>query len=132
SPGRWRRSLGFPSAFTQPSSRSARRASPSSPRPQNRTRQAGRAAFGFQGYFVAPVDSHAASRLLEPPLGDWIPFEHDAISRCDREDVRRHRLEFRIGHFDEIETSVTKELPERRREKPRIDDGEVVVQYADE
>src|SRR5207249_5026382 len=86
----------------------------------------------LSGIFRCPGRFARGIRLLEPPLGDWIPFEHDAIPRCDREDVRRHRLEFRIGHFDEIETPFTKELPERRREKPRIDDGEVVVQDADE
>src|SRR5207244_13583026 len=105
---------------------------PSSPRTENWPSEARRAAFGLERNFVSTISSDATTRLLQTRLRDRTPLEHDAISRRDREHVRGHRLDFRVGDLDEIEPVFPEELPKRNPHQTRIDDPEVLIQEADE
>src|SRR3989442_3230415 len=94
---------------------------------EDRTGQAGRAAFRLQGDFSPAVGPNAASRVLQPPLRDRVAFKHDAIARRDREDIRAHRVELLVRHLNELEPVFLEELPERDRDESRIDHREVVI-----
>src|SRR2546422_4528574 len=101
-------------------------------RSEDRSRQAGRSAFGLERNFFPSIGPDATPGGLEALLSDRVPFEDDAIAGRNREHVRRHPVEFLVRDFDEFESAIVEGFPERDREEAWVHHCEVVIDDADE
>src|SRR5438309_2187578 len=78
------------------------------------------------------VGTDSTAGVLESFLRDGISLEHDAVPRAYREDIRSHRVELPVRNLDEIEPESFQSHVKGGRQKPRIDDSQILVDEADQ
>ena len=78
------------------------------------------------------VGTDSTAGVLESFLRDGISLEHDAVPRAYRQDIRSHRVELPVRNLDEIEPEFFQSRVKGGRQKPRIDDSQILVDEADQ
>src|SRR5947208_12042263 len=99
---------------------------------KDRACQARSTALGLQGDLISPVRTDSTAGVLESFLRDGIPLEHDAVPRAYRQDIRGHPVELPVRNLDEVEREFFQSHVEAGRQKPRIDDSQILVDEADQ
>src|SRR5881396_3458595 len=102
-------------------------ASLDSPGAQDRASQARCPALGLQGDLISLVRTDSTAGVLESFLRDGISLEHDAVPRAHRQDIRGHPVELPVRNLDEIEPKFFQSHVKGDRQKPRIDDSQILV-----
>src|SRR5947208_486485 len=78
------------------------------------------------------VGTDSTAGVLESFLRDGISLEHDAVPRAYRQDIRGHPVELPVRNLDEVEPEFFQSHMEAGRQKPRIDDSQILVDEADQ
>src|SRR5437016_12533554 len=78
------------------------------------------------------VGTDSTAGVLESFLRDGITLEHDAVPRAHRQDIRGHPVELHVRNLDEIEPEFFQSHVKGGRQKPRIDDSQILVDEADQ
>src|SRR5438552_190688 len=78
------------------------------------------------------VGTDSTAGVLESFLRDGISLEHDAVPRAYRQDIRGHPVELPVRNLDEIEPEFFQSHMKGGRQKPRIDDSQILVDEADQ
>src|SRR5438132_13773203 len=78
------------------------------------------------------VGTDSTAGVLESFLRDGITLEHDAVPQAHRQYIRGHPVELPVRHLDEIEPEFFQSHVKGGRQKPRIDDSQILVDEADQ
>jgi hypothetical protein len=70
--------------------------------------------------------------FLQTPTGDGIPFQHEALAWSKCQYIWTHSGKLCTRNLDKLEITSLKFLPERHGKQLWIDDGNVVIDDADE
>src|SRR5437899_7027881 len=78
------------------------------------------------------VGADSTAGVLESFFRDGISLEHDAVPRAHRQDIRGHPVELPVRNLDEVEPEFFQSHVKGGRQKPRIDDSQILVDEADQ
>src|SRR5207253_11449650 len=78
------------------------------------------------------VGADSTAGVLESFFRDGIPLEHDAVPRAYRQDIRGHPVELPVRNLDEVEPEFFQSHMKGGRQKPRINDSQILVDEADQ
>src|SRR5438132_3210642 len=78
------------------------------------------------------VGTDSTAGVLESFLRDGITLEHDAVPQAHRQYIRGHPVELPVRHLDEVEPEFFQSHVKGGRQKPRIDDSQILVDEADQ
>src|SRR5205807_10518828 len=78
------------------------------------------------------VGTDSTVGVLESFLRDGITIEHDAVPRAHRQDIRGHPVELPVRNLDEVEAEFFQSHVTASRQKPWIDDSQILVDEADQ
>ena len=69
---------------------------------------------------------------FHPPARLRVPVVRQRAAGPQREDVRPHRFELGVGHFDQTHVPLLQQLDEPSRQKREVGDGQVAVEWAEQ
>src|SRR5207302_10359476 len=82
--------------------------------------------------FGPMVGTDSTAGVLESYLRAGISLRPDAVPRAHRQDIRGHPVELPVRNLDEIEPKFFQSHVKGGRQKPRIDDSQILVDEADQ
>src|SRR5256886_13428358 len=78
------------------------------------------------------VRTDSTAGVLESFFRDRISLQRDAVPRAHRQDIRSHAVELPVRNLDEIEPEFFQSRMKAGRQKPRVDDSQILVDEADQ